>query len=298
MEGFIKTKLILARKKIRILSKSKFALIGGIVVLLIVLTAAFAPLLAPYDPYEPHYDDILQSPCSKFLLGTDYMGRDILSRVIYGSRPSLKIGFATVCIASLLGVPAGLFSAYFGSVTDTLIMRSMDALLAFPPLLLVLLLIAILGPSENNTVVAIGIVYVPKVARLIRSKVLSEKNMAYVEAARAIGRHSMGIMFLHLLPNCMSIMIVQVTVTMPETILVAAALGFLGIGTAPNTPVWGLMISKGRNFMELAPWTVVFPALALSSLILGLNFFGDGVRDVVDVRGTMSRGGSKRNSHG
>jgi len=275
------------RRDLRVLCRSKLAVTGGIVLLVIGLIAVLANVLAPYDPYEPHYDNVLEAPCKQFLFGTDIMGRDILSRVIHGARLSLVVGLCTVGIALAGGVPAGIISGFFGGWVDTSIMRAMDIILTFPPLLLALLLLAVAGPGESNAIVAVGLVYVPKVARLVRSKALSERNQTYVEAARAIGRSSLGVAFIHVLRNCTSIIIVQATVTIPETILIAAALNFLGMGTSPSTPVWGLMISRGRDFMGVAPWVVLFPAAALSLLVLGLNFFGDGLRDVSDVRTTL-----------
>lgn len=265
--------------------RSKAATAGLIVFSIVVLIAAVAPLVAPYDPYETDFSSVLSRPSATHLFGTDQLGRDMFSRVLYGASIALRIGGVSILIALLFGVPLGSIAGFFSGTADNLIMRLMDSLLALPPLLLAMTLVVILGPNLNNTTLALGIVYIPRFARVARAAVISQCQTQYVEAARAIGRGELLILFLHVLPNCISTLIVQSTVEFPVALITAASLNYLGIGTSPSMPSWGLMLSRSRQFMADYPHVILFPALFLSLTVLSMNLIGDGLRDAFDVRG-------------
>ena len=263
---------------------NKLAVSGSIILLLFVLMAAFAPVLAPYDPFYMDPAAALTGPSPEHLLGTDNMGRDILSRIIYGSQISLKVSLASVAIATAAGVVLGVAAGYFGGFTDAVISRILEVMLSFPEVLLALLIMSILGSSLNNIMLAIGIVYTPIFARIARGAVLSVKDSLYVEAARSMGVRDVTIIVRHVLPNILSPILVQVTLSLAFAILSEAALSFLGIGVEPDIPSWGIMLNNGKAWIEIAWWVGVFPGIAIALAVLGFNILGDGLRDVLDPR--------------
>jgi len=257
---------------------------GAGVVALVIAAAALAPRLAPHDPIEQSFSEQLLAPSLAHLFGTDEFGRDIFSRVIYGARIALVVGVVADGIATLLGVVLGVASGYFGGRTDAWVMRLVDVLLAFPYLLLAMIVVAILGPSLVNAMVAIGIVYTPQFARVVRAAVLQTKEEDFVDAARAVGAGAMRILRRHILPNVLSPIIVMATLTVGFMIVETAGLSFLGLGAAPPTPEWGSMLATGRSFMLTAPWIATFPGLAILFTVIGFNLIGDGLRDLLDPR--------------
>jgi peptide/nickel transport system permease protein len=275
---------LMASRFLRQLLRSRTTLFGTVIVVLMLLVAALAPYIAPYEPNAIHSKEMLLSPSSLHLLGTDDLGRDILSRIIFGARVSIMVGAISIGIAMLLGIPLGLFAGFYGGLTDSIFMRIMDVLLAFPAMVLALFIMAILGPSFINAMIAVGIVYTPNFARLVRANVLSIREMAYVEAARSIGSTNARIMFREILPNTVAPLIVQTSLGVAYAILVEAALSFLGMGVQPPTPSWGSMLSEGRLFLATAPWCATFPGLAIFFIVMGLNTLGDGLREVFDPR--------------
>jgi dipeptide transport system permease protein len=266
------------------------AMIGLVVFGLTVLVAIFAPLIAPHDPTEQFRDALLVPPAwteagrPEFLLGTDALGRDILSRIIYGARYSLLIGLVVVTIALVSGILVGLVAGYCGGSVDALIMRVMDIILAFPSLLLALVLVAILGPGLFNAMLAIALVLQPHFARLTRGAVMAEQNREYVTAARVAGAGHLRLMLVTILPNCLGPLIVQATLSFSNAILEAAALGFLGMGAQPPTPEWGTMLAEAREFITSAWWVVTMPGLAILITVLAINLIGDGLRDTLDPK--------------
>ncbi len=264
------------------LFRNKSAAVGLLIVAVIGITAVVGPSLAPYDPLIPAPLDRLQGMSSEHVLGTDSLGRDIFSRIIYGSRISLMIGAISVAISLLPGTLLGLLAGYFGGWLDSLIMRIMDILLAFPAILLAIFITAILGPNLTNTMIAVGIVYIPHYARIVRSSVLSLKQQLFVQAINHLGGSSFRILGKHILPNSLPPIIVYATLGMGTAVLQAAALGFLGLGAQPPQPEWGAMLSEGRKYIQLAPHVAAFPGLAILFLVLGFNLFGDGLRDILD----------------
>jgi dipeptide transport system permease protein len=271
-------------------SENRGAVIGLVVFVLLVLIAIFAPLLAPHAPNIQNRDALLVPPVWEdggswsYILGTDAVGRDMLSRLIYGSRFSLFIGLVVVSIALLGGVTVGLISGYVGGVVDTIIMRVMDVILAFPSLLLALVLVAVLGPGLVNAMIAIAIVLQPHFVRLTRASVLNEINREYVTSARVAGARPLYLMTKTILPNCLGPVIVQATLSFSNAILDAAALGFLGMGAQPPTPEWGTMLAEAREFILRAWWVVTFPGLAILITVLAINLMGDGLRDALDPK--------------
>jgi peptide/nickel transport system permease protein len=252
------------------------------IIAIVVLTGVLAPYLAPYDPARQDFLDILQGPSRKHLLGTDDLGRDILSRVIHGARISLQVGVVAVGLALAAGVVLGLLSGYVGGAVDNWLMRLMDALLAFPIVVLALAIAAMLGPSLSNIVLAIGVVGVPTYARLVRGQVLSVQEWEFVQAARGIGSSDRRILFVHILPNITAPIIVQASLHIATAILTEAGLSFLGLGVHP--PSWGAMLNVGRGYLEIAPWMAIAPGAAIFLTVLGFNFVGDGLRDALDPR--------------
>ena len=253
-------------------------------ILLVTAAAVLAPWLAPYDPVHADFANVLSPPTRTHPFGTDDIGRDILSRVIYGSRISLQAGLFTVAVALVIGLPLGLAAGFFGGRVDALIMRASEVILSFPTLVLALGITAILGPKLIHALFAIGIVFVPHFARLIRAQALSVKEHDYVAAARALGSSDTRLLALHVLPNCLAPLLVQCTFSISFAILTEAALSFLGLGTQPPTPSWGIMLSMGRGYLEQAPWLGAFPGLAIFLTVLGFNLLGDGLRDALDPR--------------
>ncbi|MCB1478191.1 MAG: ABC transporter permease subunit [Rhodobiaceae bacterium] len=271
-------------------SENRGAVIGLFVFVALVLIAILAPIVAPHSPTQQYRDALLQPPVwadggtATFLLGTDAVGRDILSRLIYGARFSLFIGVVVVTLSLTIGISLGLIAGYVGGWLDTLIMRVMDVILAFPSLLLALVLVAILGPGLMNAMIAIALILQPHFVRLTRAAVMSEKNRDYVTAARVAGAGPLRLMFKTILPNCMAPLIVQATLSFSNAILDAAALGFLGMGAQPPTPEWGTMLAESREFILRAPWVVTFPGLAILVTVLAINLMGDGLRDALDPK--------------
>ena len=263
---------------------NKLAVTGSIILLLFILMAVFAPFLAPYDPFYMDTEAILSAPSAAHLLGTDNMGRDILSRIFYGARISLRVSIVSVSIATVAGVILGVAAGYFGRITDGIISRILEIMFAFPEVLLALLIMSILGPSLNNIIIAIGIVYTPIFARITRGAVLSVKDSLYVEAARSIGVRDSTIIIRHILPNILSPILVQITLSLAFAILSEASLSFLGIGVEPDIPSGGIMLNNGRAWIEIAWWVGVFPGIAIALAVLGFNILGDGLRDVLDPR--------------
>jgi peptide/nickel transport system permease protein len=268
----------------RRLSKRITAMMGLVIVVVFLLSALFAPLLAPHDPYEHSLVDKLATPSWDYPLGRDELGRCILSRIIYGARISLLIGLIVISIGIFVGVPIGVISAYFGGKVDFIVQRFVDTMLAFPGILLALLLIAMLGVGLHNVMIAVGISTIPIYARLARSSVLAIKSRQYVEAARSIGSSHLRIILQHLIPNSLSPIIVQSTLHMATAILWAAGLGFLGLGVSPPTAEWGAMLNGGRLYIRVASHVATFPGLMIFVTVLGFNLLGDGLRDALDPR--------------
>jgi peptide/nickel transport system permease protein len=269
---------------LRRLARNRLALAGAIVVVLMVLAALLAPWLAPYDPEEQFPREPLRSPSSRFLLGTDNVGRDTLSRVIFGARVSLFVGLTSMAIAAAVGIPLGLVSGYYGGLLDSIAMRAMDTLLAFPAVLLAIFIVAVLGPSLSNAILAVGIIYIPAFARVTRANVLSIREREFVEAARCLGASDLRVMIRAILPNCLSPLLVQFSLGVGYAMLVEAGLSFLGLGVQPPTPAWGQMVGLARNFITLSPWLITFPGLAIFLAVLAFNFVGDGLREATDPR--------------
>ncbi|MHC5656074.1 ABC transporter permease subunit [Stappia sp.] len=271
-------------------SQSRGAVIGLAIFVLLVVVALAAPLVAPHDPDLQYRDALLVPPFwaeggrAAFLLGTDAVGRDMLSRLIFGARFSLFIGVVVVVIALTGGIVLGLVAGYFRGWVDTVIMRVMDVILAFPSLLLALVLVAVLGPGLVNAMIAIAVVLQPHFVRLTRAAVLSERTRDYVAAARLSGAGHLRLMFKTILPNCLAPLIVQGTLSFSNAILDAAALGFLGMGAQPPTPEWGTMLAEAREFILRAWWVVTFPGLAILITVLAINLVGDGLRDALDPK--------------
>jgi len=271
-------------------SMNKGAVLGLVVFVLLVLVAIFAPLIAPHSPDQQYRDAILAPPIWQeggnpaFILGTDPVGRDILSRLIHGARYSLFIGFFVVTGALVVGVTLGVLAGYFRGWVDVVIMRIMDIILAFPSLLLALVLVAILGPGLFNAMIAIALVLQPHFARLTRAAVMAESSREYVTASRVSGAGHFRLMMRTILPNCLAPLIVQATLSFSNAILEAAALGFLGMGAQPPTPEWGTMLASAREFIMRAPWVVTFPGLAILITVLAINLVGDGLRDALDPK--------------
>jgi ABC-type dipeptide/oligopeptide/nickel transport system permease subunit len=264
------------------LRRNRLALVGLTVLSLIILMAIFAPLVAPFDPIQQNRQAPLEPPNTTHFLGTDNFGRDVLSRTIHGSRPTLLIGLSTVLLAGVVGIPIGLTAGYRGGTVDSVLMRVMDAVLSFPSIILALALLATLGPSTRNVVIAIAIVYTPTFARLARGSTLAVREEDYVLAANSIGVPSPLLLARHILPNIAAPLLVQAAVNFATAIIAAATLSFLGLGTQPPMPDWGRDISVGRDFIRTAWWLIVSPAAAMSVTVLAINFLGDGLRDALD----------------
>ncbi|MDI6834679.1 ABC transporter permease subunit [Ciceribacter thiooxidans] len=271
-------------------SENRGAVIGLFVFLLLVIVAVFAPFIAPHSPFEQYRDAVLLPPAwidggrGGYLLGTDPVGRDILSRLLYGAQYSLFIGVFVTTLSLSSGVLIGVFAGYYRGWVDTIIMRLMDIILAFPSLLLALVLVAILGPGLTNGMIAIALVLQPHFVRLTRAAVMSEKGRDYVTASRLAGASPLRLMFRTILPNCMAPLIVQGTLSFSNAILDAAALGFLGMGAQPPAPEWGTMLAEAREFILRAWWVVTFPGLAILITVLAINLMGDGLRDALDPK--------------
>jgi peptide/nickel transport system permease protein len=266
------------------LVQNRLALAGLIVILIYLIFALFAPVVAPHDPNFQVSSDAMQSPSWSHWFGTDNVGRDTLSRVIYGTRVSLFVGITSMAMAAIIGIPLGLLSGYYGGIIDTVAMRGIDTLLAFPALLLAIFIVAVLGPSLSNAILAIGIIYIPGFARLTRASTLSLRESEFVESARCLGASNARIMLRSILPNCSSSLIVQFTLGIGYAMLVEAGLSFLGLGIQPPTPAWGQMVGLARNYITIAPWLITFPGFAIFLAVLAFSFLGDGLREATDPR--------------
>ncbi|GAA5345449.1 peptide/nickel transport system permease protein [Planifilum fimeticola] len=271
------------RDVLRSLLRHRSALIGGVIVLFFLMIALLADFIAPYD-FAERSEDLLQPPSAEHWFGTDETGRDIFSRVLYGARISLRVGFFAIAGSIVIGSFLGLIAGFYGGWRDVVISRLFDILLAFPSILLAIAIVAMLGPGLNNALLAIAIINIPTFGRLMRSQVLSVKQEDFVLAARAMGMTNRRILFRHILPNSWTPIMVQGTLGFATAVIEAAALGFLGLGAQPPQPEWGTMLADARGFIQLAPWTMVFPGLAIMLTVLGFNLLGDGMRDVLDPR--------------
>ena len=263
---------------------NRAAVVGGIVIAAFVLAALLAPVLAPYDPVKTNFLAIRKPPSAMYLLGTDELGRDILSRLLWGARASLMAGCISVAIAMSLGVPLGLIAGYFGGVLDAIISRVTEALLSCPFLVLAIALGAFLGPSLGNAMIAIGLSAMPIFARLTRGQVLAVRAEDYIEGARAIGLPDRWIILRYVLPNVLSPIIVQATLAIATAIIAEASLSFLGLGQQPPAASWGAMLNAAKNYLEQAPWMSLSPGIAIFLTVLGFNLLGDGLRDMLDPR--------------
>ena len=268
----------------RRLVKSRGATSGGVIFGLFVFMALAAPLLTPYDPIRLNVVESLEPPSARHWLGTDQFGRDVLARVIYGARVSMAMGVVAVTISVVLGLALGLVSGYYCGTVDLLVMRLVDVMLAFPGILLALVIIAVLGPNLGSAMIAVGVSGMPLFVRVVRSSTLTVRALQYVEAAQAAGSSDVRVLVRHVLPNVLTPVIVLVTLGIPSAIVAGAALSFLGLSVKPPTPDWGEMLSKGRAFMGTAWWLSTFPGLAIAVIVLAINRFGDGLRDALDPR--------------
>ena len=276
--------MTLVKDAARRFARNRLALVGLVMVTVLVVVAALAPVLAPYDPAKQSLFEKRARPGGKYLLGADEFGRDILSRVIYGTRVALLVGILAVAVAVAAGATIGAVAGFAGGWVDAVIMRGVEILLAFPYLLLAIAIVAALGPGAVNTTVAVGIWGTPTVARMVRATVLALKETEYVRAARALGAHGLALVVRHIVPNILPTLVVYATLFMANAILVEAALSFLGLGVQPPTPSWGLMVSTGRDVLFVAPHVATMPGLAIVVTILGFNLLGDGQRDALDPR--------------
>ncbi|HET8775393.1 MAG TPA: nickel transporter permease [Thermoanaerobaculia bacterium] len=262
-----------------------FAFTAGLLLtLVLVISAIAAPLLAPHDPNEQNTARRLEAPSKEHPLGLDDLGRDVLSRIFYGARVSLRVGFSVVLLAALIGVTLGAIAGYFGGAADVIVMRTCDILLSFPGILLAIALVAVLGPSLNNVILALVITAWVGYARLVRGQVLKVREMEYVTAAKAMGAKSPRVIILHVLPNIINPVIVMATLGLGGVILSEAALSFLGLGVQPPTPSWGAMLTAGRRYLGLANHLAIFPGAAIMLAVMGLNFLGDGLIDALDPK--------------
>ncbi len=268
---------------LRVLS-NKMLLIGGFIVIVFTIMAVCAPLLTPYSPTKMDFRSRFAPPSAKHFMGADNYGRDTLTRILFGARLSFKVGIISVLIGMTAGIIIGAAAGYVGGFTDNLLMRMMDGLLAFPPLLLAIGLVAAMGPSLMTVAISIGVVYIPRFARVMRSAILAEREKEYVEAARAIGQSGFKILVKHIGPSTISPVVVLGTIIFALAVIIEAMLSFLGIGIPPPTPSWGTMLSESRRYMGNSVWMAIFPGLTLSIAVLGFNMLGDGLRDLLDPR--------------
>ena len=268
---------------LRRLLRSRLATSGSILLIVVIVGAVFASVLTSHDPLAMTVTDRLRPPSLEHPMGTDNYGRDIFSRVLYGARLSMEVGLAVMLFTVAIGVVFGLLSGYFARL-DNAIMRVMDAMMAFPAILFAIAIMAVLGPKTVNVVIALGVVYAPRTVRIVRASVLAVKELDFIEAIRAQAASHMRILARHVLPNCMSPLVVQATFNFAYAVLAEASLSFVGAGAPPPTPSWGNILSEGRIYMQNAPWITIFPGVAIAMTVLGLNLAGDGLRDVLDPR--------------
>lgn len=275
----------MASRSFRYFFRKPSAVLGLVIVVLVILAALFAPQISPYDPTKADFAAILNPPSAEHLLGTDEIGRDLLSRLIFGARASLQAGIIAVLIATGIGVPIGLLSGYFrGWVDEWIVMRFADAMIAFPTIVLALALAAALGRSLTTAMLAIGISAAPVFIRLARAQAMSIREQEYVEAARSLGNFDIKIMFKHVFPNMVGPLLIQTSIAIAAAILAETALSFLGLGVQPPTPSWGSMLRIGTGYMQQAIWLSIYPGLAIFVTVLGINLLGDGLRDVLDPK--------------
>lgn len=263
--------------------QNPIGLLGALIIGLVLLIALAAPLLSPRDPTAQAARRLLP-PDATYLMGTDELGRDTYARIIFGSRVSLQVGVIAVTMALLLGATTGLLAGFFGGWLDTISMRLIDIMFAFPSLVLAIVIAGLLGPSRTNAMLAIGIVYAPAYARVVRGAVLAVMSEPYIEAARVVGGGNAHLIWRHVMPNILPPIIVLTSLSLSTAILTEAGLSFLGLGTQPPEPAWGTMLNGSRTFLELAPWLAIFPGLAIMIVVLGFNLLGDGLRDILDPR--------------
>jgi peptide/nickel transport system permease protein len=277
------------RRFTRVFFGRKVVIFGMVIIFLFIMVAIFAPWLAPYDPYQPDLDHVLVMPNSEHLLGTDAVGRDTLSRLIYGSRTSLLVGTSALCIGAIVGLTMGLVAGYFAGIANLIIMRIIDALMSFPMILFALAMAAFLGGGLTNVVIALGVGLIPLYARLMCGQVISIKENEYITASRSIGSSPLRLMLRHIIPNCLPPLIVMVTLMMGSTILAEAGLSFLGIGIEPPGAAWGSMINDGYQRIRSYPILSFAPGLAIMIVVFSFNMVGDGLRDALDprLRGTL-----------
>ncbi|MFD1848764.1 ABC transporter permease [Oceanobacillus bengalensis] len=268
----------------RFIRTQKIGLVSILFIFLVVLVAILAPMIAPFDPVDQNREAFLAAPNAQHVMGTDDLGRDVFSRIVYGSRISLLVGFATVIISIIIGILIGMVSGYFGGIVDMVIQRIMDAIMAIPALILALFIAALLGPAIQNVIIALVIIEIPRFARIVRGEMMRIRETNFVEASRSVGANALRIIMRHGLPNMMAPIIVMASLAFGQTIIAEASLSFLGIGTPPPNPSWGLMLSNASRYMESAPWLVIFPGLALSLLVLAFNLLGDALRDFLDPK--------------
>jgi len=264
------------------LKRNKAAMLGGFLIIFFILVALIGPLLTVHDPTKVDFGTRLLPPSSDFWLGTDHNGRDIFTRLVHGTSITLYIGFLSVAVGLIIGVPLGVISGYYGKIIDSVIMRCIDVLLAFPGILLAIALVSVLGGSITNVIIAVGIFSVPGFARIVRGSTMAVRKLEYVDAIRALGASDLRIITLHILPNIVSPIIVQATIRIAIAILIASGLSFLGLGAQPPTPEWGAMLSQGRSYMFDHPHVALYPGLAIVFAVLAFNLFGDGLRDAFD----------------
>ncbi len=266
------------------LAKNKAALVGAFIIIAIVILGALAPLIATHEPNATNVMNKLQGPSAEHYLGTDQMGRDVFSRLLYGTQISLGIGFVSTLLGAIVGVVLGIISGYYGRWIDSLIMRICDVLLAFPGILLALAIVSVLGASTRNVIIAVAFYAIPSFARIVRGSTLSVKKLEYVDAIKAMGAKDGRIIFRHILPNIMSPIIVQATLYIASAIITASALSFLGMGTRPPQAEWGAMLSEGRAYLAQAPHVTLFPGIVILLVVIGFNMMGDGLRDALDPK--------------
>lgn len=268
----------------KVIARNRLALLGGMIICVGISAALFAPLIVTHEPNEINIAERMQSPSRAHWLGTDFLGRDTYSRMVFGARSAFQVAIGAVLLGALLGIPIGALGGYFGRWTDAVLMRIIDAILAFPGRLLAIALVASLGGGLFSLYIAIGVSSIPSYARIVRGAVLSQKEKEYVEAARMTGESDARILFSQILPNCAAPLLIRLSLDFAHAILTESSLSFLGLGFPPPTPSWGLMLKEVTPYLEIQPWAAFFPGLTISLMILGFNLFGDGLRDVFDPR--------------
>ena len=273
------------QKTVEMIKKQPLGTVGFLVVIAMIVMAVFANYLTPYDPEENDFVNMLIAPGWEFLLGTDQFGRDIMTRLIYGARTALFVGFVASFVGACLGLVLGVMSAYFGGTFDLIFQRVMDVFMAFPLIIMALAIVSIFGPSTQNVIIAITIPFIPRCARVVRSNALAIREIPYVDAARALGYSHARIILRHMAPNVMAPFLIMITAFVGQAILLEASLSYLGLGVQEPTAAWGLMLQGGaEEYIEREPWIAIFPGIAISLAVFGFNLFGDSVRDVLDPR--------------